>query len=147
MRLLWRLNGRETVTLKARRAATSGQRIGSLSSLPTESTEVTSTATGQQVLQEHEVDGAGAPRRAVTLGNADVGAAAVVPGTRVGRCRDEKREGVELCLPPQDCSPEAGGGAGEVTMPKNWPSCCPGPSHSTPQQPPESAPGDAALCS
>lgn len=42
--------------LKDCRAATSGQRIRSLSSFSTESTEVTSTATGQQVLQKHEVN-------------------------------------------------------------------------------------------
>lgn len=40
------------------------------------------------------MDGAGAPRRPVTLGNADVRATAIVPGTRVGHCSDTAGVGV-----------------------------------------------------
>jgi len=41
------------------------------------------TSTVQQVLQQHQVHGAGAAGRAVALGDAEVGAAPVVTGTRV----------------------------------------------------------------
>ena len=45
------------------------------------------TSTGELVLQQHQVDGTRAASRPVALHNADVGAAAVVPGARVFTCR------------------------------------------------------------
>lgn len=70
--------------------------------LPTQSPKVSLTTTSQQILQEHQVDWAGATRRSITLGNADVGAAAIVSGTWMGCCRDTARwNWVNLYLPPQ----------------------------------------------
>lgn len=69
------------------------------------------------------MDWAGAPWGPVALGNADVGAAAVVPGARVGRCGDTKRERVGLWLSPQDCSLEGAGNQGEARTHKNGCSC------------------------
>lgn len=45
------------------------------------------TSTGELVGQQHQVDGAGAARGSVALHDADVGAAAVVPGARMVSCR------------------------------------------------------------
>lgn len=70
--------------------------------LPTQSPKVSLTTTSQQVLQEHQVDRARAARCSITLGDADVGAAAIVSGTRMGCCRDTARwSWVSLYLPPQ----------------------------------------------
>lgn len=54
-------------------------------------------------------------------------AAAVVPGTRVGRCGDKKREGVGLCLSPQGCSPGGAGNKGQARTQKNGCFRGPGP--------------------
>lgn len=91
--LLWGSDATGTVILKGCRAATSGQGIRPLSNFPTRGTEATPTATGQQVLQKHQVHWARAARCPVALGDADVGAAPVVPGAWVGRCGDTKRRG------------------------------------------------------
>lgn len=48
------------------------------------------TSTGQLILQQHQVDGTRAASRAITLHDADVGAAAVVPRARVFTCRDRE---------------------------------------------------------
>lgn len=66
-----------------------GSEVAPYSKVPTEGSKVSLTTTGQQVLQEHEVDWARAAWRSVTLGDADVGAATIVSGTRMGCCRDE----------------------------------------------------------
>ena len=55
------------------------------------------TSTGELVLKQHQVDGTRAASGPVPLHDADVGAAAVIPGARMFTCRNrsgesEKRE-------------------------------------------------------
>jgi len=56
------------------------------------------TSTVEQVLQEDQVHGAGTAGRPVTLGDADVRAAAVVTATRMGCWEDQKKqENIHRC--------------------------------------------------
>lgn len=57
------------------------------------------TSTGELVLQQHQVDGAGAARCPVALHDADVRAAAVVPRARVFACKVNQVEAAAFAQP------------------------------------------------